>query len=232
MHTRDVCQHWEGASQSNADTPGQKTARLKHEHQCCQTGWVISMSVVAGEHFKQLDGLDGGLHIYTVQNHTSTVCVCVCVWEKEHVKFLAYVPVFILNSTSFGSVTAEYAFLQNRSMDILEEMINISDDSKTQWPSMGLDFGRLHDGHEWRADQTPAAVLGQTVNPSVLWQELARMSDSGCIRDQTCLVCNHHRNKANPYTRVKYLQRILECCIQITWKVYLWNSYTWQTSGM
>lgn len=30
MHTRDVCQHWEGASQPNTDTSGQKTPRLKH----------------------------------------------------------------------------------------------------------------------------------------------------------------------------------------------------------
>lgn len=52
--------------------------------------------------------------------------VCVCVRNRKYVKFLIYIPVFILNSTSFQSAATGYTFLQNKSVDILEEFKHFS----------------------------------------------------------------------------------------------------------
>lgn len=110
------------------------------QRQCCQTGWVRFKSVVEGKHFKQPDGLDGGLHtLYCTVSHMNKLCVR----NRKYVKFLAYIPVFILNSTSFWSAGTGYTFLQKRIMDILERRKNFSDDRKTQWPSLGWDIESL-----------------------------------------------------------------------------------------
>lgn len=86
------------------------------QRQSCQTGWVRLVSVVEGKRFIPPDGLDAH-HIFTK---------CVCVRNRKYVKFLIYIPVFILNNTSFWSAATGYAFLQNKSMDILEELKHFS----------------------------------------------------------------------------------------------------------
>lgn len=40
MNTQDVCQHWEGASQPNTDTSGQKSPRLKHGPTPVLSNWL------------------------------------------------------------------------------------------------------------------------------------------------------------------------------------------------
>lgn len=116
MYTRDVCQHWGGASQSNIDTSGQKTPRLKHgptpvlSHRLssihfCGRGNILN---------SQMDRTVVFTH-YTVQYH-----ILKCVSNGKCVTFLAYVPVFILKSTSFWSAATGYDFLQKRRLDMSE----------------------------------------------------------------------------------------------------------------
>lgn len=80
---------------------------------------------------------------YTVQSHINKVCV------KENVKFLAYIPVFILNSTSFWSAATGYTFLQNRSMDILEEIKIFSDDRKLICVMAGISVYERYREWQW-----------------------------------------------------------------------------------
>lgn len=45
MHTQNICQHWEEASQSNTDTSGQKTPRLNHGPTPVLSNWLSSIHV-------------------------------------------------------------------------------------------------------------------------------------------------------------------------------------------
>lgn len=147
--------------------------------------------------------------------------MCVCVWDIENM--------------SNSSFTYLYSYWIALLSDLLQQD-TLSCKTKygyfRKWSTFQQkDSATFSRTARWTC-RSNAGGLRQTANSSVSSQELACMSVGGCIRDQTCLVCKHHKHKANLCAHASSLQRILECSLQITWRVYLWNSDTWQPTGM